>query len=123
VLPDWLKAEITLQRLAQQMKSKEGIATDAEALAYVSNASLAVPLDSDWAEIYQYLLTQVVKDKVPEELRRESLDDWRMGLLRELKQWLWRQRVKAREERAMGKRAKAKAEIKAKAPKQLELGL
>jgi hypothetical protein len=64
-----------------------------------------------------------VKDKVPEELRRESLDDWRMGLLRELKQWLWRQRVKAREERAMGKRAKAKAEIKAKAPKQLELGL
>jgi hypothetical protein len=50
---------------------------------------------------------QVMKDKVPDELRRESLDDWRMGLLRELKQWLWRQRVKARQERARGERAKA----------------
>jgi hypothetical protein len=28
------------------------IATDAEALAYVSNASLAVPLASDWVENY-----------------------------------------------------------------------
>jgi hypothetical protein len=122
-LPDWLKAEITLQRLAQQVTGEEGIATDAEALAYVSNASLAVPLDSDWVEIYQYLFTRVMKDKVPEELRRESLDDYRMGLLRELKQWLWRQRVKARQERAKSGRAKAKVEIKARAPKQLGLGL
>jgi hypothetical protein len=62
-----------------------------------------------------------MKDKVPEELRRESLDDYRMGLLRELKQWLWRQRVKARQERAKSGRAKAKAEAEAKAPKQLKL--
>ena len=52
VLPDWLKAEVKLQRLAQLMKGEEGIATDAEAPAYVSNASLAVPLASDWMEIY-----------------------------------------------------------------------
>jgi hypothetical protein len=123
VLPNRLKAEITLQRLAQQMKGEEGLATDAEALAYVSNASLAVPLDSDWAEIYQYLLTRVMKDRVPEELRKESLDDYRMGLLGELKQWLWRQRLKARKERAKSERAKAKAELKAKAPKQLGLEL
>ena len=123
VLPDWLKAEVTLQRLAQQMKGEEGLATDAEALAYVSNASLAVPLDSDWAEIYQYLFTRVMKDKAPEDLRRESLDNWRMGLLGELKQWLWRQRVKASEERVRSERAKAKVELKAKAPKQLGLGL
>ena len=123
VLPDWLKAEITLQRLAQQMKGEEGIATDAEALAYVSNASLAVPLDSDWVEIYQYLFTSVMKDKVPEEMSRESLDNRRMRLLRELKQWLWRQKVKAREEKARGERAKTKAEPEAKAPKQLKLGV
>jgi hypothetical protein len=34
-----------------------------EALAYVSNAALAVPLASDWVEIYQYLLTRVRKER------------------------------------------------------------
>ena len=41
-----------MQRLVQLMKGEEGIATDAEALAYISNASLAVPLDSTEVEIY-----------------------------------------------------------------------
>ena len=121
VLPDWLKGEIKLQRLAQLMKGEEGIATDAEALAYVSNASLAMPLASDWVEIYQYLLTKVMREKVPQELRKQSLDDYRMGLLRELQQWLWKQRAKAREERARSQRARAKAQAEAKAPKQLRL--
>jgi len=71
ILPDWLKGEIKLQRLAQLMTG-EGIATDAEALAYVSNASLSVPLSSEWVEIYQYLLTRVMGDKVPDELRKVS---------------------------------------------------
>jgi hypothetical protein len=123
VLPDWLKGEIKLQRLAQLMKGEEEIATDAEALAYVSNASLAMPLASDWVEIYQYLLTRVMKEKVTEELRREHLDDYRMGLLKELKQWLWRKRAKHREERARRERAEAKALERAKAPEQLKLSL
>ncbi|MFQ5925797.1 MAG: hypothetical protein ACE5IE_07405 [Dehalococcoidia bacterium] len=123
VLPDWLKGEIKMQRLAQLMKGEEGIATDAEALAYVSNVSLSQPIASDWVEIYQYLLTRVMGDKVPEEMRRESLDDYRMGLLKELKEWIYRQRVKARQERRRMERAKAKAEAEARAPKQLTLGL
>jgi hypothetical protein len=122
-IPDWLKGEIKLQRLAQLMKGDEGMATNAEALAYVSNASLAVPLASDWVEIYQYLLTRVMKEKAPQELRKENLDEYRVGLLRELKTWLWRQRIKARGERARDKRARARAEAKAKAPKQLKLGV
>ena len=121
VLPDWLKGEVKLQRLAQLMKGEEGIATDAEALAYVSNASLAVPLASDWVEIYQYLFTRAMGEKVPEEMRRENLDDYRMGLLKELKQWIWRKRAKYREERQRAERAEAKAEAEAKAPKQLKL--
>jgi len=125
VLPDWLKGEIKMQRLAQLMKGEEGIATDAKALAYVSNVSLSQPIASDWVEIYQYLLTRVMGDKVPEEMRRESLDDYRMGLLKELKEWIYRQRVKARQEkrRVQRARARAKAEAEARAPKQLTLGL
>lgn len=70
VLPAWLKAEINMQRLAQLVKGEEEIATDAEALAYISNASLAQPIPSDWVEIYQYLLTRVMGSKVPEEMRK-----------------------------------------------------
>ena len=123
VLPDWLKGEIKLQRLAQLMKGEEGVATDAEALAYVSNASLSQPIASDWVDIYQYLLTRVMGDKVPEELRKESLDDYRIGLLNELKEWLWHKRVKGREEKRRAERARAKAEAQERAPKQLGLGV
>ena len=123
VLPDWLKGEIKMQRLAQLMKGEEGIATDAEALAYVSNASLSQPIASDWVDIYMYLLTKVMGEKVPEELRKESLDHYRMGLLRELKEWLYHKRVKGREERCRAERARARAEAEAKAPRQLGLGL
>lgn len=94
-----------------------------EALAYVSNAALAVPLSSEWADIYQYLLTRVMGDKVPKELRKESLDEWGMHLLVELKQWIWKRKTKARDERARQERAKARAETEARAPKQLRLGL
>ena len=104
--------------------TREGeIATDAEALAYVSNASLCVPLASEWVEIYEYLLTRVTEDKVPEEMRREELNEYKVSLLRDLKRWIWRQRKKARDERAKGERVRAKAEAAARAPKQLNLGV
>ena len=122
-LPDWLKGEIKLQRLAQLLTGEEGIATDAEALAYVSNASLSVPLSSEWVEIYQYLLTRVMGGKVPDELRKEGLGGYEMGLLRELKEWLWKQRNKIAVQRRRGERAKAKAEAAAKAAVQLGLGI
>ena len=105
------------------MMTGEEIATDAEALAYVSNASLCVPLASEWVEIYEYLLTKVMGDKVPEEMRKEGLADYSMSLLRDLKSWIWKRRKKARDERAKGERAEAKAEVASRAPKQLNLGV
>lgn len=121
--PEWLFGEIKLQRLAHLITGEAETATDAEALAYVSNASLCVPLASEWVEIYEYLLTKVMGDKVPEELKKEALTDYKMGLLRELKEWIWRQRKKARDDRAKGERATAEAEAAAKAPQQLKLEL
>ena len=119
--PEWLFGEIKLQRLAQLITGEEETATDAEALAYVSNASLCVPLASEWVEIYEYLLTKAMGDKVPQELKKEELTDYKTGLLRELKGWIWRQKQKARNERARGERTIAKAEAAAKAPQQLKL--
>ncbi len=123
VLPDWLKGEIKMQRLAQLVKGEEGTATDAEALAYVSNASLAQPIASEWVDIYMYLLTKVMGDKVPGDMRKENLDDYRMGELTHLKGWIWRHRVKAREERGRAERRRAREEAAARAPKQMALDL
>ena len=55
-----------------------------------------------------YLLTRVIAVKVPEEMRKESLDGYRMGELRHLKEWIYRQRVKAREERGREERRRAR---------------
>ena len=122
-LPEWLKGEIKTQRLIQLMKGEEEVATDAEALAYMYPRALEAPLDSAWTEIYLYLGTQVMGDRMPDDIRKDSLSDYQMGLLMELKRWICRQQVKAREERGRVERRKAKAEAKARAPKQLGLGL
>jgi len=45
-VPERLKGEIQLARLAQLLKKEEGVATDVEALAYLSNASLVAPMRS-----------------------------------------------------------------------------
>ena len=89
----------------------------------MSNASLCHSLDSDWVDIYQYLLTRVMGDKVPEDMKQDELDNYKMGLLIDLKGWLWRKRVQGREEKGGAERAKAKAEAEARKPKQLEISL
>jgi len=95
----------------------------AETLAYMYPRALEAPLDSDWTEIYLYLGTQVMGDRMPDDIRKDNLSDYQMGLLMELKRWIYRQRVRARKERHKVERAKARAEAKARAPKQLVLGL
>ncbi len=95
-IPDWLAAEIKTQRLLQVMRGEKDKATDAEALAYVSNASLCQPLGHDMADIYSYLFTRVMGDRAPADLRKDSISDYQMSILRDLKFWLWNQRAKHR---------------------------
>lgn len=95
-IPDWLSAEIKTQRLLQVMRSEKDEATDAEALAYVSNASLCQPLDHDMVDIYSYLFTKVMGDRAPADLRKESISDYQMSILKRLKSWLWSQRTRSR---------------------------
>ncbi|MDD5547055.1 MAG: hypothetical protein PHO67_07895 [Candidatus Omnitrophica bacterium] len=94
--PGWLIDEIRAQRLLQVARGEKDLATDVEALAYVSNASLCGPLDHDMTNIYSYLFTRVMGDRAPAELRLESISDYQMSILRRLKSWLWNQRAKHR---------------------------
>ena len=116
-LPEWLKNAITLERLAENMKASKGeqpTGTDAEACAYLNTASLTVPMDSDWSQIYLYVAgktyTRWRKSEMPHDIRVESLTDQQTDDLNRLKEWLYCRRTTARQEIERIKRRREKEE-------------
>jgi hypothetical protein len=104
-LPEWLKNAITLERLTDNMKIAEGeqpTGTDAEACAYLNTASLTVPMDGDWSQIYLYVAgktyTRWRKSEMPDDIRVDSLNGGQMADLNRLKEWLYRRRTTVRQE-------------------------
>lgn len=102
-MPDWLKTQITLERMVMNMKALKGeepTGTDAEACAYLMSASLSFPMDHDWAQIYLYVATKEMrgknKDNPPADIAVESISDYQMRKLKGLKDWIYRQRTKPR---------------------------
>ena len=109
-LPDWLKQAITLERLTMNVKSLRGepiTGTDAEACAYLYTAGLTAPMDSDWTQIYLYIAGKVYEKHrtkesgatMPEDIRVDQLSDDQLQDLKRLKDWIYGQRVKLRQER------------------------
>ncbi len=104
-LPEWLKNAITLERLTENMKETKGeqpTGTDAEACAYLNPASLTAPMDGDWSQIYLYVAGKTYsrwqKNKLPDDIRVESLTSQQMTDLNRLKEWLYQRRTTARQE-------------------------
>ncbi len=103
-IPERMKAELPLHRLAHVNACLNGKASwdevcDLEALIYLYTAALSVPLARDWGEIYFYLGTGYMGNKVPEDMRVEKLNDWQERQLREFKRWIYQKKVKVRKER------------------------
>jgi hypothetical protein len=116
-LPEWLKNAITLERLTMNVKALKGeemTGTDAEACAYLMTVSLTQPMDSDWTQIYLYIATQTYrrwgKNEMPGDIAVDQLDDGQLRDLHRLKQWLYNQRVKVRQERERAERRQRKEE-------------
>ena len=118
-LPDWLKGAITLERLIENMKALKGepmTGTDAEACAYLMTVSLTQPIDSDWTQIYLYVAGKVYEKHrtkesgvaMPEDIRVDQLSNYQMQHLNRLKDWIYRQRVKVRQERDRADRREQK---------------
>jgi hypothetical protein len=129
-LPDWIKSQITLERLAENIRALKGeqpTGTDAEACAYLYTRSLEAPMDSDWTQIYLYVAGKVVArakgTEIPKDIRVDSLSDYQVGLLKDLKGWIYGHRVKIRKEKQRAEKRQAKAEAAARAPVQLKLGV
>jgi len=112
-LPDWIKPEVTLQRLARLMKGDDGLATDVEALAYMYPRALEAPLDHDWTQIYLYLGTKVMGSRltskevgIPTDIKVEQLSPDQERELIGLKRWIReRQRKAVAEKRRAEKKA------------------
>ncbi len=115
-LPEWLRTRVTLERLAENIvatrENREITATDAEAACYLFTASLTAPIGGDWTQIYLYVAGGEMKDKMPEDLKVEALTESQWRYLKELKNWIYRQRVKHRKEKAHGERRETKEETK-----------
>jgi hypothetical protein len=116
-LPDWVKPQITLERLVMNMKvmHDDGVPVgDTEALAYIFPRTMEEPLSEQWMRIYTYVFTSAMKFKkveVPEDLRCESLSDYDMRELTDLKTWIYQKRVQHRKEKAKsGWQASSRAE-------------
>ena len=117
-LPEWLRTRVTLERLGENIVAlREGrapTATDAEAACYLFTASLTAPMDSGWTQIYLYVAGGEMKDKMPEDIKVESLTESQWHDLKHLKAWIYEQRVKHRKEKQRGERREAREEAEAK---------
>ncbi|MFA5439480.1 hypothetical protein [Dehalococcoides sp.] len=116
-LPEWLKNAIVMERLIENMKETKGeqpTGTDAEACAYLNTASLTVPMNGDWSQIYIYVAGKTYrrwqKSELPEDIRVDSLNAQQMAELGRLKEWLYNRRTTARQEAGRVERRQRKEE-------------
>ena len=114
-----------MERLVMNMKALKGeemTGTDAEACAYLYTASLTQPMDHDWGQIYLYVAGKVYKGwrskdsgvEFPDDIRVESLTKEQENDLNRLKEWIYRTRTRARQEKDRAERRQQKEEEAAK---------
>jgi hypothetical protein len=109
ICPDWLRKQITTDRLILLMKKKLEVAALSEVCAYLSDASLDAPLDWDWTRVYMYAFTKTMERanrEVPDDLRVEKLDMHEGDLLNKLRRDIYRSRKKHRPKRRKNADAK-----------------
>jgi len=121
-IPDNLKKQIPLERLIMNMKvAKEGGVPvgDCEALIYMFPRTLESPMGYEWTHIYQYCFTKAMtfmKTEIPPDLHVDSLSDYDMRQLDDLKRFIYQKRVQNRKEkvRVQKKEAEASKELEVK---------
>jgi hypothetical protein len=66
--PEWLKEVILPARLMLVMQGERELSTEEEALGYLCTASLTVPINHDWSQIFLWLAERIMPHwkKLPE---------------------------------------------------------
>ena len=110
-----LHKELAQRRLVHLMlcnagKAQWDEACDEEAMLYMYPRTMEAPLSEQWTRIYLFLGTRCLGPKLPDNVKQESLSDYDMAQLRDLKRWIYKKKVEARKARARGEKAEAKTE-------------
>lgn len=89
------KDKINLERLVHIADPKtEGQATDFEALIYLSHASLAAPMSTQWYHVYRYLFSLYWKEAYGTIFNEDpALDEQEKLELKKLKEWIYKKQV------------------------------
>jgi len=95
-IPERLIKTITMSRLIASMQ-KEELATLPETVAFIMTRSFDAPMDHDWTAIYTHISCKVCEEEWGENHWDEvkaprELTDWQKGMLKHLRQWIWRRR-------------------------------
>jgi hypothetical protein len=121
-IPEELKKQIPMERLIMNMKVEhegKGVPVgDIEALVCMFPRSMEAPMSDQQMRLYTYCFTQAMKFRKiepPADLKRETLDNYDMSQLNDLKRFIWDRRVKARKEKARGETKAPAGETKAPA--------
>ena len=119
--PGWMDAPEHLIRKAKIHRLlyapvivEEERADDLDALLYLQSASLSVPFDSHWTRIYLHLFKKYYGHIAPPEILEDApdeLDNYEKTLLDDLKHWIFKQQMKAIEEK-LKKNRKSKSSTK-----------
>lgn len=81
------------------------IATDTEAMVFLSNLSLEAPLSQDYTEIFLYVATTELKRagrEIPDDIKVEKLSDYRLSLLDHLKHEIYKRKINERKRAKRG---------------------
>ena len=103
-LPEWLKNEISSERmllgLLDQVSKKtltpEEQIGDAEVVAYLMTASYVAPMDHEFANIYLFVTARLMKKvkgiDIPKEMKVDKLTSDEERKLKDLKLFIWNSR-------------------------------
>ena len=91
-LPDWIRTQIKMERMAQNILALKGKvdseATDAEVVAYLYTLSLKSPMTREAVNVYEYLVGKYAK--LPEGMGVSELDEDEKRILQQLKSQLYK---------------------------------
>lgn len=98
-IPEQIKTQILIERLILA-RNNEKLATETEALWYLSTASLVAPMDNNWYNIFMYLSRRYLtrtKKELPDFLKENIiLDEYvEEPELHRLRQWLYNKGMEA----------------------------
>ncbi len=111
-LPKPLLDRLQMDRLAHNMQVVSGKepaeeVCNTEALLYMYPRTMVAPMSEQWFRIYMYLGTKVMGEAMPDDIKHDTLSDYDMSQLRDLKRWIHVKKIAARKAKAKAQKATA----------------